>query len=74
MTLTNLDLLLGEFAYRTEQYKKIHSALHQEYNKGRHTDSQRKLITLLHTLMIGGHMTQKSSSVCITINMGEITL
>ena len=44
MTLTNLDMLLSEFAYRTEQYKKIYDALHEEYNKGRPSDAQTKLV------------------------------
>lgn len=43
MTLTELDLLLGEFVYRTEQYKKIMLSLNE--CKGRQTLAQQKFIS-----------------------------
>jgi hypothetical protein len=44
MSLTSLDMLLSEFIYCTEQYKKIYDVLHEDYSKGRPTDAQTKLV------------------------------
>ena len=42
MTLTELDLLLGEFVYRTELFTQIHQTLHAEL-KENYTHAQYKL-------------------------------
>jgi hypothetical protein len=45
MTLDALELLLSEFVYRTEQYKKIKCALHEELkNTLKPTEAQQSLV------------------------------
>ena len=44
MNLTNLDRLLSEFVYRTEQYKQIYNALKTEFIKSKPTIHQEKFM------------------------------
>jgi hypothetical protein len=52
MSLINLDILLGELIHRTEQDKKIHIVLHEEYSKGRYTYAHEKLVLMLRYLHV----------------------